>query len=184
MLANTTTRRELGWKAAEFSLKDTEGRRWTLEQVQGKRGTLIMFICNHCPYVKGIIPRLVETSRTLQAEGVGVAAVMSNDTENYPEDSYENMQRFATQHGFSFPYLIDPTQETARNYNAACTPDFFGFNDALALQYCGRLDASRTELLPDANPELLLAMRQIVESGVGPEEQLPSMGCGIKWRNA
>ena len=143
-----------------------------------------MFICNHCPYVRGVIHRIVEDCRQIQADGIGVAAIMSNDAVAYPADSFDNMKAFAAENGFTFPYLIDETQEIARAYDAVCTPDFFGFNAALELQYRGRLDASRTEAIPDAPRELLEAMRQVARTGTGPEQQTASMGCSIKWRSA
>lgn len=173
-----------GWKAVEFRLPGTDGKTHSLADVAGPKGTLIMFICNHCPYVKASIDRIVEDCKVLQREGIGVAAIMSNDTVAYPEDSFRNMQLFAAKHNFSFPYLIDETQTVARAYDAVCTPDFFGFNAALELQYRGRLDAGRIEPVPGARRELLEAMRLIARTGQGPAEQIPSMGCSIKWRNA
>ena len=175
---------DFGWKAVDFSLKGIDGAVHTLDSVAGPKGTLVMFICNHCPYVRGVVHRIVDDCRQLQAEGIGVAAIMSNDTEAYPADSFDNMKVFAAENGFTFPYLIDETQEVARAYDAVCTPDFFGFNADLELQYRGRLDASRTEAVPDAPRELLEAMRQVARTGRGPEEQSASMGCSIKWRSA
>jgi len=175
---------DFGWKAKEFDLLGVDGRRHDLADVAGPKGTLIMFICNHCPYVIAVAERLAEEARGLSEMGVGVAAIMSNDTESYPQDSFENMKLFAEQYGFSFPYLIDETQEVARAYDAVCTPDFFGFNADLELQYRGRLDESRRELVPGARRELHEAMQQIVETGQGPREQIASMGCSIKWRAA
>jgi peroxiredoxin len=175
---------DFGWKAVDFSLTGIDGAVHTLAGTAGPKGTLIMFICNHCPYVRGVIHRIVDDCRQLQAEGIGVAAIMSNDAEAYPADSFENMKAFAAENGFTFPYLIDETQEIARAYDAVCTPDFFGFNADLALQYRGRLDASRTEAVPDAPRELLEAMRQVARTGKGPEQQTASMGCSIKWRSA
>jgi len=184
-VAMTTPICDFGWKPPGFSLKGTDGRIYTLEDVRGPKGTLVMFICNHCPYVKAIIDRLVRDAKELQAAGIGVIAIMSNDTEAYPEDSFENMKRFAAEHGFTFPYVIDETQEIARAYDAVCTPDFFGFDKDLGLQYRGRLDASRKEAAPaDARRELFEAMMQVAATGRGPEEQVPSMGCSIKWRAA
>ena len=142
-----------------------------------------MFICNHCPYVQAIVDRLVRDVRELQAQGIGVAAIMSNDQVAYPEDSFDNMKLFAKEHGFTFPYLLDESQEVARAYGAVCTPDFFGFDAGLGLQYRGRLDASRREAGPaDARRELLEAMAQVAATGRGPAEQVPSMGCSIKWK--
>ncbi len=175
---------DFGWKAIDFDLLGTDGKRYTLEDVQGDSGLLVMFICNHCPYVRAIIDRLVADVTALQDKGVGAIAVMSNDTEAYPADSFENMTAFAAEHGFTFPYVIDETQEVARAYEAVCTPDFFGFNKDLELQYRGRLDASKKEAALDAKRELLEAMTEVAETGHGPREQIPSMGCSIKWRPA
>lgn len=172
-----------GWAAPDFRLKGTDGQDYALEDVRGPRGTLVTFICNHCPYVRAVVDRLVRDAKELQDLGIGVVAIMANDTVAYPEDSFENMKDFATRHGFTFPYVIDETQQVARAYDAVCTPDFFGFNAALELQYRGRLDASRKEAAPpDSRRELLEAMKMVAETGVGPVEQVPSMGCSIKWR--
>lgn len=173
-----------GDKMHPFSLKGVDGKTHTLESVQGARGTLIMFICNHCPYVKAIIGRLVEDMKVLQAKGVGVVAIMSNNTENYPDDSFDNMKKFAAQHGFTFPYIIDETQEIAKNYGAVCTPDFFGYNAAGELQYRGRLDevSPARPATSDTKKELLNAMLEISDTGKGPGHQTPSMGCNIKWK--
>jgi alkyl hydroperoxide reductase subunit AhpC len=141
-----------------------------------------MFICNHCPYVRAIADRIARDALELQKRGVSVIAVMPNDYVHYPEDAPEQMKRFAKKHNFSFPYVVDETQEVARAYDAVCTPEFFGFNADLELQYRGRLDASRTTLVPDARRELFEAMCQIAETGEGPAEQQASMGCSIKWR--
>ncbi|MCS3904410.1 peroxiredoxin [Methylohalomonas lacus] len=174
---------EFGQPAPEFSLKGVDEKEWTLTDCAGERGTLVMFICNHCPYVKAIIDRLVRDTRELRNLGAGAVAIMPNDSDNYPEDSFANMQRFAREHDFHFPYLIDQTQEVARAYGAVCTPDFFGYNADLGLQYRGRLDASKTEPAPgDARRELFEAMKQVAETGQGPADQIPSMGCSIKWR--
>lgn len=174
---------DFGWPAPAFDLPGIDGRRWSLEQVRGPKGTLVMFICNHCPYVQAVADRIVRDVRDLQALGIGVAAIMSNDVTAYPEDSFDNMTAFAERHGFCFPYLYDESQAVARAYDAVCTPDFFGFDAALGLQYRGRLDASRREAGPaDARRELYEAMRQVAETGRGPAEQTASMGCSIKWR--
>lgn len=174
---------DFGQPAPEFALPGVDGRLWTRDQCLGPRGLLVMFICNHCPYVKAVRDRLVRDATALQALGIGCVAIMSNDPTDYPEDSFENMQRVAEQLAFPFPYLLDETQAVAKAYGAVCTPDFFGYNAALELQYRGRLDASRKEAAPeDARRELFEAMRQVAESGRGPEEQYPSMGCSIKWR--
>ena len=175
---------DFGWKARDFSLKGIDGRTYSLAEVAGPKGTLIVFMCNHCPYVRSIAGRLAEEARALADLGIGVAGINANDPTTYPEDSFENMKAFAAEHGFGFPYLVDETQATARAYGAICTPDFFGFNKALELQYRGRLDASRTTLVAGARRELYEAMRQVAETGKGPAEQIASMGCGIKWKAA
>ncbi|MFZ4534739.1 thioredoxin family protein [Propionivibrio sp.] len=172
-----------GWKAPDFELGDTFGEHQTLATLRGPNGLLLMFICNHCPYVKAIIDRICRDAVELQAMGFGVAAIMSNDTDAYPEDSFANMQEMARRFSFSFPYLYDPTQNVARDYEAVCTPDFFGFNKYLELQYRGRLDSSgRSPAAADARRELVEAMRQIATTGHGSAEQVASMGCSIKWR--
>lgn len=173
---------DFGWKAVEFSLTGVDGKTYSLSDVRGPKGTLVMFICNHCPYVRAVIDRIVRDVRELQGHGIGAIAVMPNDTVAYPEDSFERMKDFARDHDFSFPYVIDETQDVARAYDAVCTPDFFGFNADLELQYRGRLDESRMESVPDARRELFEAMAGIAETGRGPQEQIPSIGCSIKWR--
>lgn len=175
---------EFGWKAVDFSLEGIDGKTYSLAEVAGPKGTLIVFMCNHCPYVRAIAGRLAEEARALAALGIGVAGINANDPTSYPEDSFENMKAFAAEHGFGFPYLVDPTQEVARAYGAVCTPDFFGFNAALELQYRGRLDESRTAPVPGARRELYEAMKQVAETGKGPAEQISSMGCSIKWKAA
>ena len=175
---------DFGWKAVDFDLEGVDGERYSLADVRGERGTLIMFICNHCPYVRAVIDRIVRDVTELQRMGIGAAAVMPNDTDAFPDDSFENMKVFARDHGFTFPYLIDRTQEVAKVYGAVCTPDFFGFNRDLGLQYRGRLDESRKEAAPNARRELFEAMQQVAETGEGPREQIPSMGCSIKWKRA
>jgi peroxiredoxin len=157
-----------GWKARDFALKGTDGKTYALADVRGPKGTLVVFICNHCPYVKASIGRIVAEAKALREIGIGTIAIMPNDTATYREDSFENMQAFAERHGFTFPYVIDETQEVARAYGAQCTPDFFGFNAQDALQYRGRLDASRTTVVPGARRDLFEAMRQVVETGAGP----------------
>ena len=172
----------LGWNAPDFALTDTAGEPLSLEKVRGPNGLLLMFICNHCPYVKAILDRLCRDVLDIQAMGVGVAAIMSNDTVAYPEDSFANMQQLAERRKLPFPYLYDPTQSVARAYDAACTPDFFGFNSDLALQYRGRLDACGIKPFePGTRRELVEAMRLIAATGKGPDEQHPSIGCSIKW---
>ncbi len=184
MVAMETPVCDFGWQAVDFDLPGVDGKRHTLQDVRGPKGTLIVFICNHCPYVKAIADRLVDDVKQLQDKGIGAAAIMPNDTENYPADSFENMQAFAQVHGFTFPYLLDETQAVAKAYGAVCTPDFFGFDADLGLQYRGRLDASKKEAAPDARRELLEAMTRVAETGQGPAEQIPSMGCSIKWKAA
>src|SRR5262245_32334680 len=178
-MANPT---EIGWKARDFSLEGVDGKTYRLADVRGEKGTLVAFICNHCPYVKAIAGRLVEEANALQASGIGTIAIMPNDTAAYPADSFDSMKAFARQRGFTFPYVIDETQEVARAYGAVCTPDFFGFNARDELQYRGRLDASRTSLVPGARRELYEAMKLVAETGGGPSEQILSAGCSIKWR--
>lgn len=173
---------EIGWKAEDFALKGVDGQMHALANVRGPKGTVVAFICNHCPYVKAIVGRLADEAKALERIGIGTIAIMPNDTAAYPDDSFENMKDFAHRHGFTFPYVIDETQEVARAYGAACTPDFFGFNAADELQYRGRLDASRTSLVPNARRELYEAMKLIAETGRGPAEQNLSAGCSIKWR--
>jgi len=185
MAATETPICDFGWKAVDFDLPGVDGRRYRLADVQGPNGLLVMFLCNHCPFVKAVVGRLVATVDILQREhGIGAIAIMSNDTARYPEDGFEAMQRFAATHGFTFPYVIDETQQVARRYRAVCTPDFFGFNRDLALQYRGRLDASRLQPVPDAEPELLNAMVGVARTGRGPDHQIPSIGCSIKWADA
>jgi len=172
-----------GWKAHEFALKGVDGKTYSLADVRGPKGTLVVFICNHCPYVKASIDRIVREAQALREIGVGTIAIMPNDTATYREDSFDNMKAFAAAHGFTFPYVIDETQEVARVYDAKCTPDFFGFNAEDELQYRGRLDASRMTPVPDARRDLFEAMKAIAQTGRGPAEQMPSMGCSIKWKH-
>ncbi|GMQ88812.1 MAG: thioredoxin family protein [Gammaproteobacteria bacterium] len=172
-----------GAPAIDFALPGTDGKLWTLDQCRGEKGLLVMFICNHCPYVKAITDRLVRDTSELKALGVNSVAIMSNDPAEYAEDSFENMKAVAERENFPFPYLIDETQEIARAYGAVCTPDFFGYNADLELQYRGRLDASRKEAAPqDARRDLFEAMEQVARDGRGPEEQIPGIGCSIKWK--
>lgn len=172
-----------GWKAPDFHLPSTDGRKLSLADIVGPNGTLVMFICNHCPYVKSVLNRLVVLGHDLQAIGIGVAAISANDANDYPSDSFDNMARVAEENGFPFPYLYDEPQSTARAYGAVCTPDFFGFDAKLELQYRGRLDASGRNPAPaGARRDLYEAMKQIAETGSGPAEQIASMGCSIKWR--
>ena len=173
---------DFGKKAENFELKSTENKIITLNDAKGQNGTLIMFICNHCPYVKAVIEDIVNDCKTLEKEGIRSVAIMSNDTENYPEDSFDNMIKFAKNNKFNFPYLIDETQEVAKKYDAVCTPDFFGYNKNLELQYRGRIRELK-ELKPvkSGNSDLLIAMKMVAKNGKGPEDQIPSMGCNIKW---
>lgn len=176
---------DFGWKAPDFILPGIEGRDWKLGDITGQNGTLIMFICNHCPYVQSVIDRIVRDAKDLQALGIGVAAISSNDAEAYPQDGFDAMKAEAAKHGFTFPYLYDENQSVAKAYGAVCTPDFFGFNTSLELQYRGRLDASgRQAAGPEVKRELFDAMKQVAETGKGPADQIASMGCSIKWKVA
>ena len=176
---------DFGQPAIDFSLPGTDGKIWTLDDCRGENGLLVMFICNHCPYVQAVLDRLVRDTAELKQLGVNAVAIMANDVDDYPEDSFDNMQKLAEQQGFSFPYLYDETQQVAQAYGAVCTPDFFGYNKDLQLQYRGRLDASRKQAAePDVRRDLFEAMKQVAETGHGPENQIPSMGCSIKWRAA
>ena len=169
----------------DFSLPGIDGKVWTPETARGENGLLVMFICNHCPYVKSIRDRLVRDTRELTEYGINSVAIMSNDPAEYEEDSFENMQKVAAEFDFPFPYLLDDTQQVAKAYGAVCTPDFFGYNKVLQLQYRGRLDASRKEAAAeDVKRDLFDAMKQIALTGRGPEQQIPSMGCSIKWKAA
>ena len=174
---------DFSWRAPAFDLPGVDGRRYTLKEAAGPNGLLAMFICNHCPYVKAVIDRIVRDVRDLKPLGVGAIAIMSNDPTEYPEDAFENMKRVAAALDFPMPYVIDESQSVAKAYGAVCTPDFFGFNGRLELQYRGRLDESRKEAAPEnARRDLFEAMKQIAETGRGPTDQIPSMGCSIKWR--
>jgi peroxiredoxin len=172
-----------GWKARDFALRGIDGKTYRLAEVKGPKGTLVIFLCNHCPYVKATIGRMVRDVRDLAGLGIGTIGIMPNDTAAYPEDSFEKMKVFARERGLSFPYVIDETQETARAYGAACTPDFFGFNADLELQYRGQLDDGRMNSSAVTRRDLFEAMAQIARTGQGPREQIPSMGCSIKWRD-
>ncbi len=169
--------------AIDFSLRGTDEKIWTLDDCRGENGLLLMFICNHCPYVKAIFDRLVRDTNELKKSGINTVAIMSNDITEHQQDSFENMQVVAKRQGFTFPYLFDQTQQTAQAYGAVCTPDFFGYNKDLQLQYRGRLDASRKEAAAaDARRDLFEAMKLVAETGRGPQHQIPSIGCSIKWR--
>jgi len=174
---------EFGLGAIDFLLPGVDGEDWTLEKCRGDKGTVLMFICNHCPYVKAIQHLLVQDAQKLQALGIQCVAIMSNDTETFPDDSFENMQQAAKQYNYPFPYLIDATQDVARAYGAVCTPDFFGYNKDLELQYRGRLDDT-TPSNASSNPrrDLVEAMKSIATTGKGPQDQIASMGCSIKWK--
>jgi peroxiredoxin len=174
---------DFGKKAIPFKLKSTEGKIISLEELKGENGTLVMFICNHCPYVKAITKDIVEDCNELKKIGINSVAISSNDPTNYPEDSFENMIEFAKKNDFSFPYLIDETQEIAKTYDAVCTPDFFGYNKNLELQYRGR-SRELKNLIPirDGKSDLYKAMKLIAETSNGPKNQIPSAGCSIKWK--
>ena len=174
---------DLGQKAHAFKLKSTDNKIISLEDIKGENGTLIMFICNHCPYVKAVTKDIVEDCKILKDLGVNSVAICANDAENYPEDSFDNMILFAKKNEFDFPYLVDETQEIAKTYDAVCTPDFFGYNNELELQYRGRLRELKN-LIPvrEGESDLFKAMKQIAETGKGPESQTPSAGCSIKWK--
>jgi peroxiredoxin len=176
---------DFGWKAPDFDLLGTDGKRYNLTSARGEKGLLLMFICNHCPYVKSIRDRLVRDASELQQYGINTIAIMSNDPADYEEDSFDNMRLAVEQCGYPFPYVWDETQQIAKNYDAVCTPDFFGFNAKLELQYRGRLDASRKEAAAvDVSRDLFNAMKQVAQTGHGPREQIASMGCSIKWKDA
>ncbi|MDI1299203.1 thioredoxin family protein [Methylotenera sp.] len=174
---------DFGWQAPDFNLQNIDGSMISRDLIMGKNGLLVMFICNHCPYVKAIFPRLVGDVRELKMLGINTVAIMSNDPTDYPEDSLENMQIVAHKMEFSFPYLLDKTQAIAKAYDAVCTPDFFGFNNEGELQYRGRFDESRKETAPNSTRDLFHAMKQVAETGMGPKEQVASIGCSIKWSN-
>tara|TARA_B100000780_G_scaffold253430_1_gene201029 strand:- start:16 stop:567 length:552 start_codon:yes stop_codon:yes gene_type:complete len=174
---------DFGQKAHNFELKSTDNKILSLNDIKGENGTLIMFICNHCPYVKAVTKDIVEDCNELKKVGINSVAICANDAVNYPEDSFENMIEFSKKNQFNFPYLVDETQEIAKNYDAVCTPDFFGYNKNLELQYRGRLRELKN-LVPvrSGESDLLKAMKQIAEAGIGPKSQIHSAGCGIKWK--
>jgi peroxiredoxin len=175
---------DFGKAAPDFDLPGVDGRRWTRDDCMGPKGLLVMFICNHCPYVKAVLDRIVRDTAELRELGVNSVAIMSNDPTEYPEDSFENMRQLAERHAFSFPYLLDESQTVAKSYDAVCTPDFFGYNAAGELQYRGRLDESRKlAAAVDARRDLFEAMKLVAETSKGPAEQIPSMGCSIKWKD-
>jgi peroxiredoxin len=173
---------DFGQAAKSFELKSTNNEIVKLNDVKGTNGTLVMFICNHCPYVKAVIKDIVEDCKNLKELGITAVAICSNDTINYPEDSFENMIEFAKKHQFNFPYLFDENQNVAKSYDAVCTPDFFGYNNNLELQYRGRIrELDKLKPVRAGDSDLFTAMKQIAETGKGPETQIPSVGCGIKW---
>lgn len=182
MARTETPAPRLGTPAPDFSLQDPAGRTWTLADCRGPQGTLVLFICNHCPFVQASLPRLVKDCRELLALGVSSVAIMPNDLESYPQDGPEAMSRLAREMDFPFPFLLDETQAVARAYGAVCTPDLFGYDAALKLQYRGRIDAATPGRPEPGRRELFEAMRMVAETGRGPAEQLPSVGCSIKWR--
>jgi len=174
---------EFDLAAPSFDLLGVDGKRWSLESCRGAKGLLVMFICNHCPYVKAVRDRIVRDARELKTLGINSVAIMSNDPAINEEDSFANMARVAQEFAFPMPYLFDETQQVAKAYGAVCTPDFFGYNADLKLQYRGRLDASRKQAAdPSVKRDLFEAMKQVAQTGKGPKEQIPSMGCSIKWR--
>ena len=174
-----------GAPAPDFELPATDGKRYRLADLKGPKGTVVVFMCNHCPYVKAVIDRLIRDARELAALGVNTIAISSNDATHYPADSFDNMRRWVEEKGFPFKYLYDESQAVARAYDAVCTPDFFGYDADLRLQYRGRLDESKREAnTPGARRELFEAMKQVAETGHGPQDQIPSMGCSIKWKHA
>jgi peroxiredoxin len=176
---------DFGKKADNFELNSTESKITSLNDIKGENGTLIMFICNHCPYVKAVIEDIVDDCKKLKNFGINSLAICSNDPINYPEDSFENMIKFSDENKFGFPYLIDETQEVAKRYDAVCTPDFFGYNKNLELQYRGRIrELNNLKPVRSGDSDLFNAMKQISETGKGPEDQIPSMGCSIKWSNS
>ncbi|PWK46882.1 thioredoxin family protein [Pleionea mediterranea] len=172
---------DFGWKAVDFDLLGVDGKRWSLDKCRGAMGLLVMFICNHCPYVKAIRSSLIKDVKALNRMGVGVVAINSNDPSRYPEDSFPYMKSVSNQFNYNFPYLLDDNQAVAKEYKAICTPDFFGFNASMELQYRGRLDNTGAREKSDAPRELVLAMRQVALTGQGPRQQNPSIGCSIKW---
>lgn len=183
MVSLTTPVCDFGWKAPDFDLPGVDGKRYRLADVVGPNGLLVMFICNHCPYVKAVRQRIVRDAKELAQHGIHCVAISANDATHFPEDSFENMQRIAVEWDLPFPYLYDESQAVAKTFGAVCTPDFFGFNGQLELQYRGRLDESRKETAPDnVRRDLFEAMRQVAKTGHGPADQIPSMGCSIKWK--
>ena len=184
-MAMLDTAPRLGIKAPDFTLPDTNGKLWSLAEVAGPKGTVVAFICNHCPYVRAVVSRMVADAKALAAEGIGFVAISANDASSHPEDSPANMKLLAAKHAFPFPYLFDESQTTARAYDAACTPEFYGVSRTGTIEYHGRLDVGRTNPPPpDARRELLDAMRTIAATGKGPAGQVAAVGCSIKWKRA
>ena len=176
---------DFGTNAKDFQLNSTTNKIKSLNDIKGETGTLIMFICNHCPYVKAIIEDVIEACKNMEKFGIKAIAISSNDTIKYPEDSFENMIKFSKEHNFNFPYLFDKTQDVAKNYGAVCTPDFFGFNGNLELQYRGRIrELKNLKPVRVSESDLFKAMKQISETGKGPKDQIPSSGCSIKWKDS
>jgi peroxiredoxin len=173
---------DFGTPAPDFRLPGTDGKTYSLNDLRGPNGLLVMFICNHCPYVQAVRERIVRDVQELKALGMNAVAISSNDARDYPEDSFDNMKKIAVEWKLPMPYLYDESQEVAKRFGAVCTPDFFGYNKDLQLQYRGRLDASRKETVPDARRDLFEAMKQVAQTGHGPKDQIPSMGCSIKWK--
>ncbi|HEU5337875.1 MAG TPA: thioredoxin family protein [Sulfuricaulis sp.] len=185
MVSTETPICDFGLPAPDFRLQGVDGKTWTLKEARGNNGLLVMFICNHCPYVKAVRDRIIRDVKELKGHGMHAVAIMSNDPADYPEDSFDNMKRVALEHNFPFPYLFDETQEVAKAYGAVCTPDFFGYNKDLKLQYRGRLDESgKQPAAPNARRDLFEAMKQVAQTGQGPKDQIPSIGCSIKWKLA
>ena len=181
MVALQTPPAEIGWRARDFELKGVDGNIYDLNKARGAKGLLVMFICNHCPFVQAVMDKIIRDVSELKKHGINAIAIMSNDTNTYPDDSFENMKKLAAEKNFPFPYVIDESQEVAKAYGAVCTPDFFGFNSNLELQYRGRLDESRMENVPDAERDLYEAMKEIAEKGKTSRPQYNSIGCSIKW---
>lgn len=182
MAATETPLCDFGRPAPDFSLPGVDRQVWTRSKIRGGKGLLVMFICNHCPYVKAVRDRIIRDARELKEYGINSIAIMSNDPADFPDDSFDNMKRVAEEFTFPFPYVFDESQEVAKAYGAVCTPDFFGYNADLQLQYRGRIDASRKDAVPGAPREMFEALKQVAQTGKGPKEQYASMGCSIKWK--
>lgn len=183
MVALETPAANIGWPAAEFKLKGTDGKVYSLNNARGKNGLVVMFICNHCPFVKAILDKIIRDASELKNYGINFIGISSNDVSQYPDDSYENMIKLAAEKKFPFPYVIDETQEVAKAYGAVCTPDFFGFDKDLKLQYRGRLDSSGRNTIEGAPRDLFEAMKEVAETGKTDVKQYNSIGCNIKWKD-